>query len=101
MTAALVTAAAVLLLILSVEAARENKDRGVALVGFANAMVAGASAALAGAPYVECMQAIECGGALAFAVSIRIMVDRRLCPRAFRFYKHGSKESDDGIRRSL
>lgn len=80
MTEFMVAAAAVALLIISVEAARENNGRGLALVGLANAMMAGAAAAMAGAPYIDCFHSTESGGALAAAVVVRILVDRRIRP---------------------
>lgn len=73
--------AGLLLLVVSVESARCAQDwRGAKMMGLANAFLAGAAAALVGAPFVPGVDPLQCAGAIAAATLIRMVVDRRICP---------------------
>jgi hypothetical protein len=78
------TVVSMALLAVAVEAARTNRARGLFHIGLANSLLAGAAASVAFAPLWPSVNPMDCAGALAAAVLIRIMVDRRICPRHFR-----------------
>lgn len=80
MTIAFLVVVCAALVVTAIRAAINNQSHHLPALGLANAALAGAAAALAGVPFCPDLDPLAAAAALAMAVLMQLLAERRNCP---------------------